>query len=154
MESEKQSLSRVEIRDGDLREGLWAVDLGGGRYRLENLPFLLTGYALGDTVRAHVDPTSDLPVVEAVVERSGHSLYQVICNRTGDVAATAKLFSQLEDLGCFHEQATDALFAIDVPPKVDRDRVVAVVNDGAALGHWIVQDAYVSARQSGDIPGR
>jgi hypothetical protein len=154
VETTDKPLVKVELRGGEAKEGLWAVDLGSGRYRLQNLPFLVTGYALGDIVTARADPASDLPVVEAVAQRSGHSLYQVIVNRAGDVAAAAELLSRLEKLGCGHEQATDALYAIDVPPEADRRHVEAIVDEGLNGGIWKVQDAFVAGDHSGDIPAR
>ena len=56
--------------------GLWATPLGGGTYRLANLPWIAPDVALGDVVRAEADRDGVLWAAERT-ERSGNCTIRV-----------------------------------------------------------------------------
>ena len=57
-------------------EGLWATSLGGGAYRVANLPWFVPDVALGDVVRAEADRDGVLWAV-ARTEKSGNCTIRV-----------------------------------------------------------------------------
>ena len=57
-------------------EGLWATPLGGGAYRVANLPWFVPDVALGDVVRAVADGDGSLWAVERT-EESGNCTIRV-----------------------------------------------------------------------------
>ena len=57
-------------------EGLWATPLGGGAYRVANLPWFVPDVALGDVVRAVADGDGILWAVERT-EESGNCTIRV-----------------------------------------------------------------------------
>jgi hypothetical protein len=52
-------------------EGLWAINLGGGLYRVDNIPFFAKDLSLGDIVKA-ADSQGRL-IISNVLDRGGHS---------------------------------------------------------------------------------
>jgi hypothetical protein len=62
--------------DGEV-ETLWAFDLGGGQYRLDNLPWYAYRVSLGDVVEARPDETGQLQVLR-VVSKSGNRTLRLI----------------------------------------------------------------------------
>jgi hypothetical protein len=77
-----------EDQVGSLKsEGLWAVPLGDGRYRVQNIPFFLYGVSLEDIVSA--EQVDGFLTFREVVSSSGHSTYRVFLR--DPVAAEAAL---------------------------------------------------------------
>ena len=120
--------SRVVIGVDDDDETLGAVSLGDGRYRIDNVPFFAYNVSLGDVVEA---TGKRLPRVQRVVEKSGHrTLRAAFSEEEGVEGPTARpLIEAIERLGCGYEGFAPMLLAIDVPPAVDVDQVIAAVEE-------------------------
>ena len=116
---------KIGLRDaeGDV-ETLWADDLGGGRYRLDNVPFFVRDVSLGDVVAAAPDE-SGLPVMTAVLEKSGNRTLWV--RFPGPIAADHPFLEFLKAAGCSYEGARASLFAVNVPPGADLDAVARYI---------------------------
>jgi len=117
----------------------------GDLYRVRNSPFFARGVSFLDVVRAEPSDYFD-GALEAVefIDRSGHSTYMVICQT--DIDLFKKRWELLQALGCTFEGATlsiGLLYSVDVPPKVDLERVHEVLADGERDGVWIYQDGAV-----------
>lgn len=111
--------------DGDV-ETLWADDLGGGRYRLDNVPFFHHDVSLGDVVTAEPDG-SGLLVWTGTVEKSGNrTLWVRFPERIGK---PHPFLAFIEAAGCSYEGARGTLFALNVPPAADLARVVRYVEE-------------------------
>src|SRR3546814_5701900 len=74
---------------------MWAVPLGNGRYRLDNIPFYAKLVSDGDVVAASIID-GDL-TFEEILEASGNCTIRVITLDDSDGSEVRKV---LEDIGC------------------------------------------------------
>lgn len=95
-------------------ERLWAVPVGPGLARVDNIPFFVRGLACGDVVRFEEDEEG-VRWGQEVVESSGNCTIRVLPK--GDLGAALDLFAPLgvegEGFGRF------GLVALNVPPTAD-----------------------------------
>ena len=96
-------------------EELWAVSLGDGKYRIDNVPFYALGISSGDSVVA-VSRDEKLVVTE-VVGTDGHSTLRIVVH---DKSMTERIRDELKSAGCATELSNvPGFFSVDVPPHVD-----------------------------------
>jgi hypothetical protein len=111
-------------------EGLWAIDLGGGLYRIDNIPFYARDLALGDVVAALCGDEG--LIYQRRVAASGHSTLRVLVFEDGQAQP---IRSELAALGCATELSQRAdFFSVDVPAHVDYAGVAAVLQRHATAG--------------------
>jgi hypothetical protein len=117
-------------------ESLWARDLGGRQYMLDNIPFYVYGVSLGDIVSATETPEGLM--FRETTSPGGHSTYRVlVSDEAGFEGATFEIWwRQLEALGCTREVARRKWIAIDVPRAADVDAVYRVLERGEADEVW------------------
>lgn len=128
-------------------ERLWAVRTGEDRARLDNIPFFVRGYALGDVVTFAEDEEGVLWAKEAV-EYSDNCTVRIIPAEDGHrdevrqavLDAFAPLGVEGEGLGAF------GLVALNVPPEADVPAVKGLVTGGAAEGRWHYEEGCVTPR--------
>ncbi|MBC2879521.1 DUF4265 domain-containing protein [Streptomyces sp. TYQ1024] len=126
-------------------ERLWAVRVSEDRARLDNIPFFVRGFALGDVVRFAADADGVLQVKEAV-EYSDNCTVRVIPAEGGHLAekrqAVLDAFAPLgvdgEGLGQF------GLVALNVPASADIPRVKRLLVGGEELGRWHYEEGCVT----------
>lgn len=105
------------VLDEDYVESVWAnvVDKEQGTYQLNNIPFFVTSYSLGDVVLAE-NEGGEL-VVKDLVEESGNSTIQIIMMQSD---AKATIQQALEKLGCSWEEShLPDYFTINVPEELE-----------------------------------
>ncbi|MFF3126495.1 DUF4265 domain-containing protein [Streptomyces sp. NPDC057908] len=100
--------------------------------QVRNTPFYVKGIAFGDIVRVRADHERREFVFEEFVSESGHSTVRIIIN---DDDVGGMLDAMLRSFECSWEiDATEYLWAIDVPPHVDyasmRIALLGVVDEG------------------------
>lgn len=118
-------------------EGVWAEEIGDGRYMIDNIPFFARSATLGDVIT--VRQFRDEMFYESTQERSGNSLLRVAFFDGRDPSA---LRSQLTKLGCSTELShLQSLIAVNVPPTVKLKDVQDVLNEGAGNGCWDYEEA-------------
>lgn len=127
-----------------LTEGVWGERLRPGRYRLLNIPFAIYGYSFGDIVR--VDRDLGRRVARGVLFRGGHSTFRLFLGkgRHWSLPEVQELWSQLQDLRCRHEHASERLVALDVPPLTEIPPVQAILAHGARSGLWDFEEGHRS----------
>ncbi len=116
---------KLVLTAGDDTETVWAEPLGGGRYRIDSIPFFAYNVSAGDVVEASSD--GELLRPTALVEKGGHRTLRVAFpEEQGGVegAAARALAAELERLGCAYEGFEPMLLAVDVPPEVELDPVL------------------------------
>lgn len=102
-------------------EGVWAVALPDGTYRVENIPFFAFGVSLGDRVAVHKDENALWST--SVVEQAGHCTVRVVMHDIGEVAGVR---AALRSMGCSSELSNfPQLIAVDIPPEADVQQVLA-----------------------------
>ena len=117
-------------------EVAWAERIGPLHYRLRNVLFFARGVSFGDVVR--VRKSDSWPIVEEVIERSGHSTYRVIC----EPAAFERRWPTVAATGCTYERGDATLVAIDVPPEADIHRVYKALEAGESAGDWDFEEGH------------
>jgi hypothetical protein len=145
--SERTKIAFADM-DGTM-ETLWATGVGRGWYRLENTPFFYYGVSLGDVVQASWpdeehedrdegdDGAHGFPHFETLVEKSGNrTLRLALVRETGEEVTPVcavnsdearPILNRIVALGCSYETFPPYLVAINAPPRVDLDRVMAML---------------------------
>ena len=122
-------------------EGLWALPVGEGLFRIDNVPFFARGIASGDIVSATVEQ-HELRFRE-VVRPSGHSTLRLIIYDEKDVPAVRAL---LEQLGCTIERShIPGLISVDVPPTVPLVALKKTLDEGEAQERWGYEEACLAS---------
>jgi hypothetical protein len=119
-------LFRVPNEDGSAEvETLWADDLGGDRYRLDNCPFYAYGVSWNDVVYAPYDPDEGFPTFGRVLEKFGNRTIRVILDPPAEAGnESEKLLNSLIALGCSCERASKSYVAVNIPRSTDLAAVV------------------------------
>lgn len=116
---------------GGETESLWANRVAAGRFALDNLPWFAYGVSLGDVVEAEPDGMGML-VFSRVVHKSGNRTVRVILEVVEPgltwTAEARGLMDTLVERGCSYEGANPAFVAVNVPPAVPLDEVVALLD--------------------------
>ena len=111
-------------------ETLWAFDLGGDRYRLDNSPFYAYGVSLGDTVLAPHDRDEGFPTFKGVVSKSGNRTVRVAFDSPVQAGSSSDhVLQDLVRLGCDYEGANRRYIVVNVPAAVDLSAVVKCLVD-------------------------
>ena len=119
-ENYKKIIMRLEDGEDVYVETPWVIDLGGGRYQMENSPFYFYGVALGDIVAAEYSDEEQGLVFTRVLEKSGYKLVRVIFENPADVDGPEKKhLERLVDMGCSYEGANPKYICIDIPEEVE-----------------------------------
>lgn len=118
-------------------ETLWVIKRDDG-YELDNIPFYVTGLAVGDLVSARPDTDGVLWYSE-LIKPSGHSTIQLWIERQEDVASVR---AALRELGCDSEVSDlPRLVSVNVPRNVPYTKVQAYLEQGERSGRFEYQEA-------------
>ena len=94
-------------------EGLWAIPMGDGRFKIDNIPFYAKNLSCDDIVEA--TRQGDEYVFKRVVSPSENSTIRVVLY---DLANEGSVRNDLANLGCSIEgTGTQGLIAVNVPKK-------------------------------------
>ncbi len=129
-------------------EGMWAEPVGGGRYRVDNIPWFVRGLACGDVVDAQPDEAGVLWAT-AGVSWSGRLAIRVIPFRAGSLGGSvAAVLEAFETLGVSGESAEPVfpIAALDVSPAADWRAVKALLVAGEVDGRWSYEEGCVDDR--------
>jgi hypothetical protein len=129
-------------------ERLWALEVGEGRYQLDNIPFFARELACGDIVAAVPMEGADEGILryERLLEPSGHSTFRVLVH---DEAQVPEVCDLLEGLGCGTERShLPRLVAIDIPPTVSLDAVRQALEPGRAQERWDYEESCLADARS------
>lgn len=126
-------------------ERLWAVRVGEDTVRLDNIPFFVRGFALGDVVRTVVDDDGVLWAKEAV-GYSDNCTIRVVPAENGHLGeerqAVLDAFAPFgvdgEGIGQF------GLVALNIPADADISQVKQLLIRGAASGRWHYEEGCVT----------
>jgi hypothetical protein len=122
-------LFRVPNEGGSAEvETLWAYDLGGDNYKVDNLPFFAYSVSLHDVVLAPFDEAEGFATFERVLSKSGNRTIRVIFDpplREGN--ESRRILDSLVALGVEYEGANPTYVVLNLPPAVDFDEVVRIL---------------------------
>jgi hypothetical protein len=123
-------------------EGLWALPLTTGAYRLENTPFFAFGMSNGDEVAASADSDGVLWVT-GVVWRRGRMTVRIITSDRDD--SLEGILAEFAPLGVTGEGfPLFRLLSFDLGPESDVPAAKKMLRAGAASGRWEYEEADVS----------
>jgi hypothetical protein len=104
-------------------ETLWAYDLGGDQYRLDNCPFYAYGISLHDVVYAPHDSDEERPTFQRVISKSGNRTVRIFDPPVVAGNNSDKILQGLVTLGCDYEGANPSYIVVNIPPKIAFERV-------------------------------
>jgi Domain of unknown function (DUF4265) len=116
---------------------------------VDNIPFHSKSVSLGD--KLCLDFNSGIPMIDAIVERGGHSTYRIVVEKENSNASS--LLDTIKAMGCDWEWAEfneGKLYALDIPPEVDIDDVYKILEKGLREGSWLFEEGYVGHPAEGD----
>lgn len=126
-------------RGEDETEAMWTLRRDEG-YEVDNIPFYVTGIALGDVVGAESDIDGVL-WYSKLVRPSGHSTIQILFANENDVKAVREALRQI---GCASEVSDiRRLVAVDIPPSIPYAKVKAFLDQGTEAGSFEYQEACI-----------
>ena len=116
-------------------EWLWASRRLRG-YSIENSPFSAYGLSFRDIVSAE-NKGGEL-VFKSILEKRGHRTIRIKLPVGKVHRDFMLLWPQLEAVGCTFEgsQTNGPLYAVDVPPTVDKDTVLRILWENENKGNW------------------
>lgn len=135
--------AKVAFSAGAFVERMYAIDIGEGRYVLDNSPFHVYGISCGDVFSA-VFRDGDL-VFASVIARGGHSTYRVRLPEGKDHCHFLAYWDELQRLGCTFEGSglgEKRLYALDIPPSVDVAKVYRYLEEMENEGVWQFEEAH------------
>ncbi len=131
-------------------EQLWAEPIGGNLFRIDNVPFFVTGISCEDIVEALPDSQGELRY-KSLVRPSAHSTLRVVLFRESPdprplADRVTDLRNQLKGLGCVtelgHLPGLVAVDALSVRP------VLPLLQTGEKADLWEYEEA--ALRDTGD----
>jgi Domain of unknown function (DUF4265) len=143
--------------DGEV-ETLWAFDLGGGQYRLDNLPWYAYRVSLGDVIEAAADDAGQLQMVR-VVRKSGNRTLRLFF-QGADLHATwpeeiQGIMDWLVEHGCSYEGANRRYQAVNVPPGADLASIATFLTEADARWEYAdptYEEVHADGRTREDRP--
>lgn len=129
---------RYEDSQGqDETETMWSIAREDG-FEIDNIPFYVTGLALGDIV--DVEPDIDGVLwYSRLVRSNGHSTIQILFDKEDDIGPVC---GELERVGCSWEGSDiRRLVAVDVPPTVSYSIVRDFLDEKERAGVLEYQEA-------------
>jgi hypothetical protein len=127
-------------------EGVWAVPLGGGLYRVDNTPWFARRLACVDVVK-ELAGSDGVVWATRLVEWSGHLTVRVIPRRAGPLAGELQpVIDAFAPLGVSAESAQPAyqMIGLDVPPGAPLLEVKNLLREGHEDGRWDYDEGCVS----------
>ena len=126
-------------------EGLWAVPLGGDRFRIDNTPWFVRGIAADDVVEALAGSDGVLWATQRL-ESGGRQTIRVIASIDGSLNGDpVAVRAQFIPLGLTGEIAPEyRMVALDVPPATALAPVKALLVAGERDGRWDYEEGCVN----------
>jgi hypothetical protein len=114
-----QKMLKIRFAVNDLISGetLWAEDIGSDLFRLANIPFYVTGYAIDDVVRC-TDENGWKQVLR-LEKDSGNGTVRLIFNVASDSEKARQVLDELKSVDCSIEIASSRLVAVNIPPGLE-----------------------------------
>ncbi|MEV5533238.1 DUF4265 domain-containing protein [Streptomyces prunicolor] len=127
-------------------ERLWAIRVSDDTARLDNIPFFLRGFSLGDVVRFTVDD-EDVLLGQEAVEYSDNCTVRVIPAEDGHLAEKRQaVLDEFARLGVDGEGiAQFGLVALNVPASAEIAQVKQLLAHGERVARWHYEEGCVTS---------
>ena len=128
-------------------EGLWAVPVGGGVYRIDNSPWFAQDVAADDHFRVEADADGRLWAGERL-RWSGNCTIRVIPFAEGPLGgsqqAVLDLFLPMGAAGEAYGSRL-SIVALNIPPSADLPGIKRTLKRGEANGSWAFEEGCISS---------
>jgi hypothetical protein len=125
-----------EIDNVDKIERMWASKIGE-YYKLENSPFYVLNFALGDIVSVKILDGEFF--VDELIESSGNSTIQIVFYKEDIVTKTRE---ELKKMGCNSEISNIlTLISVNIPFNIDYNEIKHYLENGSKNDFWDYQEA-------------
>lgn len=125
---------------GNSTEELWAKQwFREDNFQIRNVPFYAKGISLNDIIQTI--QVGNVEYFKNVLQKSGHSTYRIFLEDKVTKDSFDQHWSSLENMGCSYEQATNRLYAIDIPPEVDIYKAYSLLEIGKQDNIWDFEEA-------------
>ncbi|HEY3218257.1 MAG TPA: DUF4265 domain-containing protein [Candidatus Limnocylindria bacterium] len=114
-----KNLVKIRTTIDDTGERMWAIDLGGDLYQVDNIPFFAYDLHCGDVVRALAPDDDHVPVIVRIVRRGGHKTLRIVFQATCSADERTRILSDLRAREVAYEGMTADYFALDAEPTAD-----------------------------------
>ncbi|MDP8979751.1 MAG: DUF4265 domain-containing protein [Acidobacteriota bacterium] len=126
-------------------EQLWALPLGNNLFKIDNIPFFVTGISCEDVVEASADSEGELRYKSLVTSSPHNTLRVILFRESPDTRPLADrvsdLRSQLARIGCSTELShMPGLVAVDADPA-SINNVIGVLQSGEKANLWEYEEA-------------
>jgi hypothetical protein len=124
-------------------ESLWAEARGDEKAVLLNSPFFARGLSYLDEIeftKEHADGTAELV---GIVAHSGHGTVRAILTDSNMLDEATAAINKLERLGCTWEGGDGSVVAIDIPPGVRKEEVMAILDEAKAKAVFYVDVGFL-----------
>lgn len=140
---------RLEVDEDDWPpatvESLWAVDLGDGTVRLDNIPWFVRGVASDDIIRVEVGEDGLRWAGETAQSSNKCTIRLIVMKDKGSAAARQTVLETFHRLGTTGEGIERfGMVALDVPPTADLARIRKLLEHGATKGWWEWEEGCVT----------
>jgi hypothetical protein len=125
---------------GGEAEWVWADAAGNNTFVLRNVPIFAKGLSYGDTVSTRME--GDVPVLDDVVQRGGHSTYRIYAKSDRKSPDVMNVLKALERMHCDMEPATKSIVGVDVLPEADIYTVYQALEDAERAGVLEFQEGH------------
>jgi hypothetical protein len=115
-------------------ERVWAKPLGDGLYEVRNYPWYAYDISWGDVVRCEGMSPADLPIVAEVVQSQGHLTVRIYFEEIGGTDRE-RILDEIVRRGATYENADDMMYALDLEPNVDPQRLLDYLAVEEEAGH-------------------
>ena len=126
-------MEKIYFTIDNIHESLWGKRYDDPYFQVQSIPFYLKGISYNDIISVQI--INGMYNFDKVISVSGHSNYRVYIKNEND-EGFKKYWQPLENIGCSYENANSKLFAIDVPPKTDIDKVYELLETGEKENFW------------------
>lgn len=123
-------------------ETLWAIDLGDGTYKIDNIPFFAPLLACGDIVTAERKYDDMLYYVDTVID-SEHSTIRIFFENENKIK---EVYSKLEKIGCGIEGGEDYkhMTSVDVLPNTNFKEVTDYLQEMENNDYILYEESCIS----------
>ncbi|MFZ3492299.1 DUF4265 domain-containing protein [Streptomyces sp. 5.8] len=127
-------------------ERLWAIRVSDDTARLDNIPFFVRGFSLGDIVRFTVDD-KDVLLGQEAVAYSDNCTIRVIPAEDGHLVEKRQaVLDEFSRLGVDGEGiAQFGLVALNVPASAEIAQVKQLLAHGERVGRWHYEEGCVTS---------
>ena len=115
-------------------ESFWAKPLGDNEYEIRNSPFGAYGLNFNDVVIATAEDADKKSEIRSLVRRSGHSTLRFYFPKDISEDVQTDFLGKLNSLGASYEGMKEWHFAVDIPPEVNYNPIIALLEESEKCG--------------------